>query len=94
MEGNKNHQSSIVNRKLVVLGAGESGVGTAILGKQKGYEVFVSDKGIIAEKYRKVLLNNDILFEEGKHTRFTIYDFRINKCYERSFKGKNKKVCN
>jgi UDP-N-acetylmuramoylalanine--D-glutamate ligase len=53
---------------LVVLGAGESGVGTAILGKQKGFEVFVSDKGIIAEKYKKVLLNNDILFEEGNHT--------------------------
>ncbi|MBE0423368.1 MAG: UDP-N-acetylmuramoyl-L-alanine--D-glutamate ligase [Lutibacter sp.] len=53
---------------LVVLGGGESGVGTAILGKQKGFEVFVSDKGMIAEKYKKVLLENDILFEEGNHT--------------------------
>ncbi|MBK5209883.1 MAG: UDP-N-acetylmuramoyl-L-alanine--D-glutamate ligase, partial [Flavobacteriaceae bacterium] len=51
--------------KLAILGAGESGVGTAILGKQKGYDVFVSDQGIIALKYKKVLLNNDILFEEG-----------------------------
>lgn len=68
MEIKRNRQSSIVNRKLVVLGAGESGVGTAILGKQKGYEVFVSDKGIIAENYKKVLLYNDISFEEGNHT--------------------------
>ncbi|MDO9593818.1 MAG: UDP-N-acetylmuramoyl-L-alanine--D-glutamate ligase [Lutibacter sp.] len=59
---------------LVVLGAGESGVGTAILGKQKGFEVFVSDKGIIAEKYKKVLLNNDILFEEGNHTESKILE--------------------
>ena len=74
MEGKKNRQSSIVNRKLIVLGAGESGVGTAILGKQKGYEVFVSDQGIIAEKYKEVLLNNDILFEEGKHTECKIME--------------------
>jgi UDP-N-acetylmuramoylalanine--D-glutamate ligase len=60
--------------KLVVLGAGESGVGTAILGKQKGYEVFVSDKGIIAEKYKQVLLNNNISFEEEKHTESIIMD--------------------
>ncbi len=38
------------NGKLVILGGGESGVGTALLGKEKGYEVFVSDKGIIKEK--------------------------------------------
>ncbi len=60
--------------KLVVLGAGESGVGTAILGKQKGYEVFVSDKGIIAEKYKQVLLNKNISFEEEKHTESKILD--------------------
>jgi len=60
--------------KLVVLGAGESGVGTAILGKQIGYEVFVSDKGIIAEKYKEVLLNNNISFEEEKHTEAEIMD--------------------
>ncbi|REE83029.1 UDP-N-acetylmuramoylalanine--D-glutamate ligase [Lutibacter oceani] len=63
--------------KLVVLGAGESGVGTAILGKQKGYDVFVSDKGVIAEKYKKVLLNNDISFEEKKHTESKIFDADI-----------------
>ncbi|MDO9136863.1 MAG: UDP-N-acetylmuramoyl-L-alanine--D-glutamate ligase [Lutibacter sp.] len=60
--------------KLAILGAGESGVGTAILGKLKGFEVFVSDKGIIAEKYKKVLLNNDILFEEGNHTESKILE--------------------
>lgn len=56
-------------KKLVILGAGESGVGTALLGKQKGFEVFVSDKGVIAKKYKEVLLNNNIVFEEGKHTQ-------------------------
>lgn len=63
--------------KLAILGAGESGVGTAILGKQKGYDVFVSDQGIIALKYKKVLLNNDILFEEGKHTESKILEADI-----------------
>ena len=61
-------------KKLVVLGAGESGVGTAILGKQKKYEVFVSDKGMITEKYKEVLLNNNISFEEGKHSIEKIFD--------------------
>jgi len=55
-------------KKLVVLGGGESGVGAAILGKQKGYKVFVSDKGNIGEKYKKVLLNNNLKFEENQHT--------------------------
>lgn len=55
-------------KRLVVLGGGESGVGTALLGKQKGYEVFVSDKGSIAERYKKVLLHNSIDFEENQHT--------------------------
>ncbi|MFY9243454.1 MAG: UDP-N-acetylmuramoyl-L-alanine--D-glutamate ligase [Polaribacter sp.] len=57
---------------LVILGGGESGVGTAILGKQKGYKVFVSDKGLIAEKYKEVLLHNEINFEENKHTESKI----------------------
>jgi len=59
--------------KLVVLGAGESGVGTAILGKQKGYEVFVSDSGAISKKNKEVLLNNDIFFEEDKHSENEIF---------------------
>jgi len=58
-----------VGKRLVILGAGESGVGAAILGKQKDYEVFVSDMGTIAKKYKDVLLNANILFEETKHTK-------------------------
>ena len=54
--------------RLVVLGGGESGVGTAILGKKKGYDVFVSDFGKIKEKYKEVLLNNGIDFEDEQHT--------------------------
>jgi len=80
MESESNRKSSIVNRnlkRLVVLGAGESGVGTAILGKQKGYDVFVSDKGTIAKKYKNVLLNNAISFEEGNHTEAKIFDADI-----------------
>ncbi|WP_196885336.1 UDP-N-acetylmuramoyl-L-alanine--D-glutamate ligase [Aureivirga sp. CE67] len=59
--------------KLVVLGAGESGVGTALLAKSKGFEVFVSDKSEIKEKYKKVLLDNEIPFEEKKHSLEKIF---------------------
>lgn len=55
-------------KRLVILGAGESGVGTAFLGKQKGYEVFVSDKQKIKEKYKEVLKHNEIAWEEETHT--------------------------
>ena len=55
-------------KRLVILGGGESGVGAAILGKQKGYEVFVSDSGSIAKKYKKVLLHHEINFEEHQHS--------------------------
>ena len=54
--------------RLVILGGGESGVGTAILGKKKGYEVFVSDFGKIKENYKEVLIINGIAWEEEKHT--------------------------
>jgi UDP-N-acetylmuramoylalanine--D-glutamate ligase len=54
--------------RLVILGGGESGVGTAILGKKEGYEVFVSDFGRIKDKYREVLKNYDIKWEDEKHT--------------------------
>ncbi|MDE7465659.1 MAG: UDP-N-acetylmuramoyl-L-alanine--D-glutamate ligase [Muribaculaceae bacterium] len=53
---------------LVVLGGGESGVGAAILGKDKGMEVFLSDAGTLADKYRKILEDEGIEFEEGGHT--------------------------
>ncbi|MEO8533848.1 MAG: UDP-N-acetylmuramoyl-L-alanine--D-glutamate ligase [Flavobacterium sp.] len=54
--------------RLVVLGGGESGVGTAILGKKKGYDVFVSDFGKIKESYKEVLIINGIAWEEEQHT--------------------------
>jgi UDP-N-acetylmuramoylalanine--D-glutamate ligase len=53
---------------LVVLGAGESGVGAAYLAQQQGYEVFVSDFGAIADKYKTQLQGWNIRFEENKHT--------------------------
>ena len=59
-------------KRLVILGGGESGVGAAILGKQKGYEIFVSDKGNISKKYKEVLLNKEIDFEENQHTESKI----------------------
>ena len=55
-------------KRLVILGAGESGVGTAILGKEKGYEVFVSDRGEIKENYKEVLINLGVDWEEKQHT--------------------------
>ena len=54
--------------KVVILGGGESGVGTAILGKKKGYDVFVSDFGKIKENYKEVLSINGIKWEEEKHS--------------------------
>ena len=55
-------------KRMVILGGGESGVGTALLAKQKGYDVFVSDKQKIKEKYKHVLIHNTIDWEEGTHT--------------------------
>ena len=63
--------------KLVVLGAGESGVGTAILGKKQGYEVFVSDKGAITEKYKQVLNHFEIDWEENKHSEEKIFQAKV-----------------
>ena len=60
--------------KLVILGAGESGVGTAILAQQKGYEVFVSDMGQIKEKYAAMLDAHNIPYESGQHTPDLILD--------------------
>jgi UDP-N-acetylmuramoylalanine--D-glutamate ligase len=58
--------------RLVILGAGESGVGAALLGMQKGYQVFVSDMGEIAEKFKKQLQKNNIPFESGQHSELMI----------------------
>jgi UDP-N-acetylmuramoylalanine--D-glutamate ligase len=58
--------------RLVILGGGESGVGTAILGKKKGYDVFVSDFGKIKDNYKEVLTNNEIKWEDEQHTEALI----------------------
>ena len=63
--------------RLVILGGGESGVGTAILGKKKGYDVFVSDKGKIKEKYKNVLEHFEIDWEESTHTEAKILNADI-----------------
>ncbi|MGB5237553.1 MAG: UDP-N-acetylmuramoyl-L-alanine--D-glutamate ligase [Flavobacteriaceae bacterium] len=55
--------------QLVVLGAGESGIGTAVLGLKKGFEVFVSDNGSIQEKYKNVLKNLEVEWEEEGHSQ-------------------------
>jgi UDP-N-acetylmuramoylalanine--D-glutamate ligase len=54
--------------RIVVLGGGESGVGSAVLAKSKGYEVFLSDMGKISEEYASVLQEWNIPFEQGKHS--------------------------
>jgi UDP-N-acetylmuramoylalanine--D-glutamate ligase len=53
--------------RLIVLGGGESGVGAALLGKQRGYQVFLSDGGQLKESYKQELVQNRIEFEEGGH---------------------------
>ncbi len=55
--------------QIVILGAGESGVGAALLAKQKGLKVFVSDQNLIAEKYKNQLIEANTEFEEGKHSQ-------------------------
>ena len=61
-------------KRLVILGGGESGVGTALLATAKGYEVFVSDKGEIKKKYKDVLIHHEIKWEEKQHTVSKILD--------------------
>jgi UDP-N-acetylmuramoylalanine--D-glutamate ligase len=63
--------------RLVILGGGESGVGTAILGKQKGFEVFVSDRGAIKKKYKDVLEHFEIDWEEAGHTEALVLNADI-----------------
>ena len=61
-------------RKIVILGAGESGTGAAILAKEKGFEVFVSDMGEIKAPYQALLDQNGIAWEDGQHTEARILD--------------------
>ncbi|MFZ0471869.1 MAG: UDP-N-acetylmuramoyl-L-alanine--D-glutamate ligase [Bacteroidales bacterium] len=57
-----------MNKRIVILGAGESGAGSAILAQKQGFDVFVTDSGTIKEKYREMLVSHNIAFEEGKHS--------------------------
>ncbi len=61
-----------MKKRIVILGGGESGVGAALLCKQQGYDVFLSDGGILKDSYRKELVENDIAFEDGSHTEANI----------------------
>ncbi|HEX2976218.1 MAG TPA: Mur ligase family protein, partial [Bacteroidales bacterium] len=54
-------------KKIVILGAGESGAGSAILALKNGFDVFVSDKGQIKDNYKQILNDNNIKWEEGNH---------------------------
>src|SRR5690606_16114843 len=67
----------MTKQRLVVLGGGESGVGTALLGKEKGFDVFVSDKGKIKDKYKDVLIQNEIEWEDEKHSEEIIFNANI-----------------
>lgn len=59
-------------QRIVILGAAESGVGAAVLAKLRGYEVFVSDKGMIKDSFKSVLQQYEIPYEEGMHTVETV----------------------
>ncbi len=62
-----------MKNRIVILGAGESGVGAALLAKQKGYDVFVSDSSLINSLFKNELVINKIEFEEEKHTKEKIF---------------------
>lgn len=62
------------NKKIVVLGGGISGYGSAVLAKKEGFDVFLSDSGTIEARYRKRLEEWDVPFEEGGHTEERILD--------------------
>lgn len=59
---------SNMDKRIVILGGGESGAGSAVLARKQGFDVFLSDSGAIKPKYREWLVNNNVPFEEGKHT--------------------------
>ena len=66
-----------MKEKLVILGGGESGIGSAILAQKQGYEVFLSDIGGIREKYKKVLADYHIEYEELQHTEKRMLDAQL-----------------
>src|SRR5664280_2306445 len=62
--------------KIIILGAGESGAGSAILAQKHGFDVFVSDKGQVKDVYREILDKNKISWEEGTHSESIILSAR------------------
>ena len=64
-----------MHKRLLVLGGGESGVGAAILALKEGFNVFLSDSGKIADKYKKKLDDAGIDYEEGKHSFEMFFEF-------------------
>jgi UDP-N-acetylmuramoylalanine--D-glutamate ligase len=63
-----------MKKKIVILGGGESGAGSAVLARKKSFDVFVSDNGQIKDKYKEILNNQKIRWEEGKHTEKEIIE--------------------
>lgn len=63
-----------MKKKISILGAGESGIGAAVLALKEGYEVWVSDAGKIADRFKKILLEKEIPFEEGEHTKEKFFE--------------------
>ena len=61
-------------KKIAILGAGESGAGAAVLAKKQGFDVFVSDMSMIRDRYKKMLNDHGIAWEEGQHTASHILD--------------------
>ena len=61
-------------KRIVILGAGESGAGAAVLAKKQGFEVFVSDMSKINDKYKKLMDDHQISWEEGHHTDSVVQD--------------------
>jgi len=57
-----------MKKRIVILGAGESGAGSAVLAQKQGFDVFVTDSGTVKDKYREILTSHNIAFEEGKHS--------------------------
>src|SRR5665213_969357 len=64
-------------KKIVILGAGESGIGAALLAKKEGFEVFVSDGGLIKPEFKNELVEKAIDFEEGHHSKERILNASI-----------------
>lgn len=66
-----------MQKKVTILGGGESGVGAAILAKSKGFQVFLSDKGLLHQKYSDILNNEGIPFEQGQHSEEKILESHL-----------------